>query len=446
MKIISELVEVGDRQLFIPWYHRVSPNLQNRSKVNGVLLPPSEDTESPEIVISQYPYQSWGDLWLIDFLVNDKEGVLWKVASSLEKGKINLLNTEITTVFGRKASITLVADLMNYVDPFTNESTIHRQKSDAPSIASIEDYLKVVLSRDLCFVDHGSDQKKRLSENSSQRHSEIRTQRLNELHQIHEAVSEMEQDDKLDSCLFFGEIENGVLSFDEGNPYIWDTFTKNMITHESGKPCALVTSDTQQGYLKFSAVTNVASYLTIKVPMKDEAGQLRKCLAKLKEEMSVKTAYETLQTPGEAAWWTALLEHSGTGLSRKEFEGKVKKMLADEFSEVKFPRPIKFGGDPVLDQLREAVLAVGQHCFSPNHSVVKPSRSGIWRSSKENRPSPAGTLRMDPKKAPESARKRICQIRRARTLSNMIQTAPNFSDWRQLEDWIGAARELNRNG
>ena len=337
MKVISELVEIRPKQLYVPRNHRANPSLQGESSVNCALIPPEKGAAAPDLVFSQFPLSSWGDLWLIDLRVKDKKGVLHRVAEKLSKANVNLLSTEVTPVHGNTAAISLVADLVSYqdhyqvTDPDTDKevsrsidrSSQLRFDDPAPSIRNLEDCLTLELIDDLEVVEG---------------RPEIRTRRLHELHAIKRSIV-----DDRNLTEEHVPIVDGVITLPDTE--VWRGFRTYQIPGRENN-FALITSDTQQGYLRFTPVISGRTYLTIDVKMKNEAGQLLQCTKALSEKVSIKTAFETLHRVDDGASWRALLEIEGEK-SESEFKLEVTELLRGVgFEAVTFPPPIAFGSSP----------------------------------------------------------------------------------------------------
>jgi len=387
MKIVTEIVRIYYRQLYIPWVHRISPNVNSGSSVNGLLTGVINPKDTPEFYLSEFPLGSWGDIWSIGMLINDRPGAFNDVIelfSGDPHHRINMLTNEIVPVNDGLGYLNVVVDLSAYA---MDGSSADRKKAASPKIQFLLD----------CITSSMID-----GIEISGRTPRISGRRFPNLHAVSQS-GEMEEGHLqfVNRRIEFGYIELGEAQ--------WLGLAGN---GERDHVDVLVTSDTKERYIRFQRLGHERQYRVVEVTMPDQPGQLKKCTQLIKKfGFSIQTAYQDLRKSGELAIWRALV-----------------------------CRPVSDAGDLLESELISAFQQLG---FMGIHlKIINPENRGRERRKRDARRAIIrhGSVRMGP--PPAAALDYLAKIKRLVNLERLLSEVWVSGSW---SAWVSSSKQRLKN-
>jgi hypothetical protein len=334
MKVITELIQVQQPRLYLPWVHRIAPSCRTNTILHGVLRP-GGDGRQPELFLSPFPTSSWTDLWCLECEFIDRPGIVADLTALLGDPRVhvNLLAHEITTIgHGTETlgHVNLICDMTAYGDSDNPDRTTQDRRHDPDArLQYLLDYLTIEFWKDLRF---------------HQGRPQVFATRLRELQLIGTLVH--------DCALrpFTVAVRRGIIELPD---YLWKQAAHGS-ERPGGKHLLAVASDTEERYLKITPLPAGQDYFILEVRHHDHAGQVAGFTRLLRSEfpeVNLVGCYLRLREAGGEAIWRCLLGTSSgdsARLTRKLAEAfaRARDQLGDPTLSVCFPAPVSEHGEP----------------------------------------------------------------------------------------------------
>lgn len=305
MKILGEIVRIADATCLVPWFHRVAPSLKTGTTIFGVFPPDA----APEIFLSPYRAGSWTDLWRLDFEFHDKPGLLSQLTTLLKQHSVlvNILAHESATI-DNVFSVTLICDMSDYGEPGNPDGTSSdRANNELAELRFLCDYILIELFDDLKFRN-GQPQ--------------IHANRLRVLSRVGRLLRHPNQLPE-----FQARVVHGKLEVDERSENLWirqwQQFLESCKQDSEGHCLVSIMSDTEERFVKVTALPKDRDVLLMSVRHTDRPGQIARftsLLAKsFDQEVNIHCSYLRLISASREAEWRCLLDvPDGTAIVHRQ--------------------------------------------------------------------------------------------------------------------------------
>ncbi len=152
MLIQSSFSMVQGSVLHVPLWNRAPLNLSAGTRVFAAALL-DDSPVLPEIVVTTFPPDIWGDLWRIELDVYQSPGLLAQVLGLLRDQRVHILAAESTALdAGHVHAISLLADCRDYASN-GDLTTDARSQMQRPELRDLHAYLAATFIKDFVFAN-----------------------------------------------------------------------------------------------------------------------------------------------------------------------------------------------------------------------------------------------------------------------------------------------------